>query len=108
MMVRLDRRRFLQGSSALAAVGMGAGCGIPFGPSAQRVALYRVGCLQPTAPTSASGEPTLEAFRQGLREQGYIEGQQVILEVRYSEGRDERLPELAAELVRLQVDVIVT
>jgi putative ABC transport system substrate-binding protein len=60
------------------------------------------------AQTSTGDDPSLEAFRQGLREHGYLEGQQVILEVRYSEGRDERLPELAAELVRLRSDVIVT
>ena len=50
----------------------------------------------------------LAAFRQGLRELGYVEGQDVALEVRYAEGEEERYPELAAELVRLDVDVIVT
>jgi putative ABC transport system substrate-binding protein len=83
-----------------------AGCAA--GPLA-RVATQqptRVGILLPaTAQSSAAG---IEAFRQGLREYGYIEGQQVILEVRYSDGRDERLPELAAELVHLHVDVILT
>jgi putative ABC transport system substrate-binding protein len=107
----LSRRRFLRGSLALAGFGLLSGCGIPFAPSARRGEPYRVGCLLPSPPTSTGGAPThesLEAFRQGLREHGYIEGQNVILEVRYSEGRDERLPELAAELVRLQVDVIMT
>ena len=99
-----SRRQFLQGSLALAGLGLLAGCGIPLGPSGQRGELYRVGCLEPSTP----GLPIFEAFRQGLREHGYIEGQQVILEVRYSEGRDERLPELAAELVHLHVDVILT
>jgi len=98
----------LQGSLALAGIGLLAGCGIPFGPSAQRRELYRVGCLESSTPPLAGGAPTLEAFRQGLREYGYIEGQQIILEVRYSEGRDERLPDLAAELVHLHVDVILT
>jgi putative ABC transport system substrate-binding protein len=107
-MVRPDRRQFLQGSLALASLGLLSGCGIPFGPAAQRGALYRVGCLQPNVQPSTGVDPSLEAFRQGLREHGYIEGQQVSLEVRYSEGRDERLPELAAELVRLHVDVIMT
>jgi putative ABC transport system substrate-binding protein len=47
------------------------------------------------------------AFRQGLRDLGYVEGQNLLLEYRYAEGREERLPDLAAELVRLQVNVIV-
>ncbi|HEY2987232.1 MAG TPA: ABC transporter substrate-binding protein [Candidatus Binatia bacterium] len=49
----------------------------------------------------------LEAFRQGLRELGYVEGQNIIVEPRYIFGNESRLPEIAAELVRLQVDVIV-
>jgi len=49
----------------------------------------------------------LEAFRQGLRELGYVEGQNLIIESRYAEGSEERLPDLAAELVRLKVEVIV-
>jgi putative ABC transport system substrate-binding protein len=48
----------------------------------------------------------LDAFRQGLRELGYVEGQNIVIEYRYSEGKHERLPDLAAELVRLKVDVI--
>jgi putative tryptophan/tyrosine transport system substrate-binding protein len=52
--------------------------------------------------------PVYEAFRQGLRELGYVEGQNIILEVRDTEAKAERLPDLAAELVRLKVDVIVT
>jgi len=50
---------------------------------------------------------TDSAFRQGLRELGYVEGQNILLEYRYAEGRAERLPDLAAELVRLKVDVLV-
>src|SRR2546426_2005238 len=50
---------------------------------------------------------TDSAFRQGLRELGYVEGQNIIIEYRYAEGRAERLPDLAAELVSLKVDVIV-
>ena len=52
--------------------------------------------------------PELDAFRQGLRELGHIEGQNIAIEVRFANGRVERLPELAAELVRLKPDVIVT
>jgi putative tryptophan/tyrosine transport system substrate-binding protein len=52
-------------------------------------------------------QPHLEAFKQGLRERGYVEGKNIALEYRYAEGREERLPELAAELVQVKVDVIV-
>ena len=55
-----------------------------------------------------SGSHIAEAFRQQLRELGYVEGQNIIIEYRWAEGRAERLPDLAAELVRLQVDVIVS
>jgi putative ABC transport system substrate-binding protein len=58
--------------------------------------------------SSLSGAaPFVQAFQQGLRELGYVEGQNITVERRYSEGMTERLPDLAAELVRLKVDVIV-
>jgi putative tryptophan/tyrosine transport system substrate-binding protein len=68
--------------------------------------LPRVGLLL----TDASSPPSLnvETFRQGLRDLGYVEGKNIILEYRYAEGKIERLPHLAEELVRLPVDVIVT
>ena len=52
-------------------------------------------------------QPHLEAFKQGLRERGYTEGKNIALEYRYAEGNEDRLPELAGELVHLKVDVIV-
>src|SRR5215468_11623035 len=52
-------------------------------------------------------QPHLEAFKQGLWERGYTEGKNIDFEYRYAEGREDRLPELAAELVQLKVDVIV-
>jgi len=66
----------------------------------------RIGYLSATSP---SVNPTrIEAFRQGLRELGYVEGKNIIIEWRYAEGKLDRLRELAADLVRLKVDVIVT
>jgi putative ABC transport system substrate-binding protein len=58
--------------------------------------------------TTAAGDPSAEAFREGLRELGYVEGRNIVIEYRYAEGRTESLSELAEELVRLKVDVIVT
>jgi putative ABC transport system substrate-binding protein len=54
----------------------------------------------------AGGAPLVEAFRQGLRELGYVEGKTIAVEYRFAEGKPERLPVLAAELVQLPVDVI--
>ena len=65
----------------------------------------RIGYL--SAGSSLSEALRLEAFREGLRQRGYVDGQNIIIEVRYAEGRPERLAELAADLVRLKVDVIV-
>jgi putative ABC transport system substrate-binding protein len=58
--------------------------------------------------TSAAGHPAIEAFRQGFRELGYVEGKNVLVEYRYAEGGSQQLSEFAEELVRLRVDVIVT
>src|SRR5262245_963750 len=60
------------------------------------------------APTRDVLSARIEAFRQGLRELGYVEGKNIIIENRYAEGKLDSLPALAAELVRLKVDIIVT
>ena len=67
----------------------------------------RIGYL-PSAGTSGSAQPTLQAVRQGLAELGYVDERDIIIEARWAEGRVERLPELAAELVALNVEIIVT
>jgi putative tryptophan/tyrosine transport system substrate-binding protein len=66
----------------------------------------RIGFLSSLSPSVVSDR--IEAFRHGLRELGYVEGKNIDIEWRYAEGKTERLPNLAAELVRLKVDVIVT
>jgi putative ABC transport system substrate-binding protein len=95
----VDRRCFLLTSlaGALAA---------PLAAAAQQAAkIARIGYL---SPSLASTNPHLpEAFRQGLRDLGYVEGRNLVIEYRSAEGKVERLPTLAAELVALQVDVLV-
>jgi putative ABC transport system substrate-binding protein len=66
----------------------------------------RIGFLITSSPSTISAR--LEAFRQNLRELGYVEGTNIVIEYRYAEGKLDRLPSLADELVRLKVDVIVT
>ncbi len=68
--------------------------------------VWRIGFLAATSPSVEAAR--IEAFRQGLRELGYVEGKNIIIEWRWAEGKFDRLPDLAAELVRLNVDVIVT
>jgi putative ABC transport system substrate-binding protein len=92
-----DRRRFVTGLGLLLAS--------PVVAHAQPVGkLPRVGYLFYGSPGPSR---EIDAFRQGLRELGYIEGQSIALEYRFASGQVERYPELAAELVRLKVDVIV-
>jgi putative ABC transport system substrate-binding protein len=67
---------------------------------------HRIGWLSPAS--AAEGLPNLEALRAGLRRLGYIEGQNITIAVRWADGRTDRLPQLAAELVRLPVEVLCT
>jgi len=84
---------------ALAALGA-----VPLSTRAQQAGkVYRIGLLSP-----ASQALGVQGFREGLRALGYVEGHNIVVEHRSAEGRFDRLPELAAELVRLRVDVIVT
>ena len=66
----------------------------------------RIGYLSVGSPSANAAR--IEAFRQGLRELGYMEGKNIVIEWRYAEGKFVRLPTLADELVRLKVDIIVT
>jgi putative ABC transport system substrate-binding protein len=72
---------------------------------AQPMKVRRIGYLSSFHPATDSTRS--EAIRLALREHGYIEGQNIIIEYRYAEGKLDRAPELAAELVRLKVDIIV-
>ncbi len=73
---------------------------------AQQPIVPRIGYL--TAASASATTARTEAFRQGLRELQYLEGKNTIIEWRYADGKVDRIPDLAAELVRLNVDVIVT
>ena len=96
----MDRRSFL-GTLA------GGLLAAPLAAEAQQAErVYRIGFLSGQSPTDLARQ--LETFRQRLRELGYVEGRNVAIEYRFAEGRPERLPALAAELVRLKVDIIVT
>jgi putative tryptophan/tyrosine transport system substrate-binding protein len=72
----------------------------------QPTKVYRIGWLH-SGPRPSEPGPGMAAFRHGLRDLGYVEGQNLVIEYRYAEGRDDRLADLAVDLVRLQVDVIV-
>ena len=96
----MDRRAFLgtMAGSLLAA---------PLVAEAQEARrIPRIGVLLPAEPASPT-EPNASAFRQGLHDLGYVEGQNVVVEYRYAHGRTERYAELVGELVRLKVDVLV-
>ena len=71
----------------------------------QPVKVPRIGLLLPFSPSDAA--PWHQAFREGLRELGWLEGKNISIEYRYAEGRNDRLPDLAADLVRLKVDIII-
>ena len=77
----------------------------PIAAGAQQGKVPRIGWLG--GPTRESGQPFIRPFLRGLRDLGWVEGQNIIIEWRFAEGRAERLPDLAAELVRLPVDLIV-
>ena len=79
---------------------------VPLAVRAQQAGkVARIGVF---AVSAADFSPRIEAFRNGLREHGYVEGKNIVVEYRYAEGKLDRLPDLAAELVALKVDVIVT
>ena len=94
----MDRR-----DTVLALLALGAA---PLVADAQQAGVPRIGFLSATSPSDRP--PLLDAFRQRLRELGWVEGQNIVIDYRYAEGRVDRLPDLAAELVGLKVDLIVS
>jgi putative ABC transport system substrate-binding protein len=78
----------------------------PLAAQAHGGKVRRIGYLD--QGSAAHNKPYLEAFQQGLRHLGWVEGQNIALEIRFAEGRTDQLPSLAADLVRLKVDVIAT
>jgi len=78
----------------------------PFAAEAQQSGkVYRIGYLGAGGPAPLN---ISNAFKDALRELGYVEGKNLLIDYRFAEGRYERLPDLAAELVRLKADIIVT
>src|ERR1700681_121774 len=99
----MNRRDFVVAVVALLALGVAAA---PLAAEAQQAGkVYRIGYL--STPTRESVEHRLQAFLRKLRELGWVEGRNLTIEYRWAEGNVERLPDLAAELVRRNVDVIV-
>jgi putative ABC transport system substrate-binding protein len=93
------QNRKLVGLSVIAFVLVVAGA---VGHAQQSKKVPRIGFLSPT-----SDDSRVEAFRQGLRELGYVDGQNITIEYRWADGRFDQLPDLVAELVRLKVDLVV-
>ena len=101
MPVRTSLRAFAIAALLLAVATVG-----PPADAQQASKTAKIGILSATTPAALA--PSVEAFKQGLRELGWVEGKSFVLEARYSEGKVERLSELARELVALKMDVIVT
>jgi putative tryptophan/tyrosine transport system substrate-binding protein len=106
MAYRWSRRQVVQGAGAVG-LGLLAGCGRLPWPGQQAAKVPRIGYLTSGGPAVASAQAYQEAFQDALRERGYVEGQNLIIEWRYAEGQFDLAPILATELVQLPVDVLV-
>jgi len=102
--VKHQRRVVVKSLALISCAMLFALCGSATAQQAKKVA--RIGFLSASSPSVISAR--VEAFRQGLRELGYVEGKNIVIEWRWAEGKFDRLPDLAAELVRFKVEVIVT
>ena len=104
-MPQVSRRRFLHNGLTLAGISLVVGCGMSSQQLPEPPRIPRIGWL--SAGAAEANASSLASFRQGLEELGYVEGQTVTIDGRWSDGRNERLKPLASELVRLPVAVIV-
>jgi len=94
----MDRRTFLAGTGAVLLAA-------PLAAEAQQAGkVPRIGYIRAEGPPAAD----IEAFRQGLREHGYVEGKNIVVEYRWADGNEQRLRAIVAELIRVKVDLIVT
>lgn len=100
----MNARRYLLAS--LGAAALAASLIAPIGALGQQQKIKVIGYLSPVVPQNNT-DFRLEGFRQGMRELGYAEGKDYRLEIRWGEGKLERMPALAAELVKMKVDVLV-
>jgi putative tryptophan/tyrosine transport system substrate-binding protein len=102
--MRFSRREFVLGTG-VSSLGLLAGCGrLPWQPPAPTP---RIGYLWAGSATDGVNVRRVETFLQGLQERGYVEGHNILVERRYAEGQDSRLPELVAELIHVPVDLLV-
>ena len=102
----LGRRDFLRCSLALAGCGLLSGCALPPAPWRPKPRIPRIGYLG--IGVAMPNSLFLDAFRHGLRDLGYIEGENIEIEYRFVDGRLEQAPALAAEIVATNPDIIVT
>ena len=101
--MQVRRRRLLRGGLALIGLGLLAGCGMPLLGAQPAKRIPTLGFLSPLSPPPVT---TGQAFLQALQDLGYVDGQTIGIEYRWAEGREERLPDLAADLVTHRPDVI--
>src|SRR4051794_8316064 len=100
-----SRRHFVQRGAVLAGAGLLTGCGVLPSPALWSPRMRRIGFLSP-AVNDNDNDPFADTLRQGLRDLGWIEGQNLAIEYRYAAGKLDRYPTLADELIRAGMELI--